>query len=416
VRPLLSVAGRRIAAYKRHERASLEKAQTSMLVVQSTTLNNAATSKVPHSRWAEGEKKMPMRFNIHSAKTAAILILGTAGLAFTAHAPACGEPHGQLGLAALAPLAGQPEAQSSDSPSTAQPTSSVVRAFQLWSRGQPKAAIVILEPLLRAGSRFDDARDAGVAWNVLGHSYLDLDRYAEAKQAYQHAINILRPIASARAQYGMALDGMGMLEVSLGQRNEAKMMCEKARQIYAELGDSAGVASTSIDLAVIALGRNDFKGARRSLETAIQAQPERAMKGDDVAAMDWVKSVLALRVGNSEEAIAMAQQAIELWTQAHGPGYFLLSNGYLLRAQALAHSGDYVRAIRDAQHALAIVEAVNGRDTVDFLGAQIVYAGILRASGAKQEGSRMAKEASNALADLERRQCTRCTIDASGFR
>jgi hypothetical protein len=114
--------------------------------------------------------------------------------------------------------------------------------------------------------------------------------------------------------------------------------------------------------------------------------------------------------------IGMAQQAIDLWTQAHGPGYFLLSNGYLLRAQALAHAGDSERAIRDAQHALAIVEAAIGRDTVDFLSAQVAYARILRSSGAKQEGSRMAKEAGSALADLERRQCSGCTIDASGFR
>jgi hypothetical protein len=73
-----------------------------------------------------------------------------------------------------------------------------------------------------------------------------------------------------------------------------------------------------------------------------------------VAAMDAVKSELALHDGNGEEAIAMAQQAIDLWTQAH---------------------------------ALAIVEAAIGRDTVDFLSAEVVYAGILRASGAKQEGS-----------------------------
>jgi tetratricopeptide (TPR) repeat protein len=387
-----------------------------MLVVQSTTLNDAARSNDPYQPLNRRREKMPRRFNIYSAKTAAIVVLGTAGLAFTPHALACGEPHGQLGAAALALLAPQLEAQSSASLSATQLTSPVVRAFQLWSQGQPKAAIAILEPLLREGSRFDDAGDAGVAWNVLGHSYLDLDRYAEAKQAYQHAMDILRPIAAARAQYGSTLDSMGMLETSLGQRTEAKMMCEKARQIYAELGDSAGVASASVDLAVIALGRNDLKAARRCLRTAIQAQPERAMKADDLAAMDAVKSGLALRVGNGEEAIAMAQQAIELWTQAHGPGYFMLSNGYLLRAQALVHSGDYVAAIRDAQHALAIVEAVNGRDTVDFLSAQIVYAGILRASGAKQEGLRMAKEAGNALADLERRQCSGCTIDASGFK
>jgi tetratricopeptide (TPR) repeat protein len=357
-----------------------------------------------------------MRFNIYSAKAPAILVLGTAAVALMPHAQACGEPHGQLEVATLALLAPQLEAQFSASLSTAELTSSVMRAFQLWSREQPKAAIAILEPLLRAGSRFDDARVAGVAWNVLGHAYLDLDRYAEATRAYQHAMDILRPIASARAQYGSALDSMGMLDVSLGQPNEAKTLCEKARQIYAELGDSAGVASTSVDLAVIAQGRNDLKAARRSLQTAIQAQPERAMKADDVATMDAVKSELALHDGNGEEAVAMAQHAIDLWAQAHGPGYILLSNGYLLRAQALAHSGDYVRAIQDAQHALAIVEAAIGRDTVDFLSAQVAYARILRASGAKQEGARMAKEAGNALADLKRRQCSGCTIDASAFR
>jgi tetratricopeptide (TPR) repeat protein len=209
---------------------------------------------------------------------------------------------------------------------------------------------------------------------------------------------------------------MGMIDVSLGQRNEAKILCEKARKIYAELGDSTGVASTSINLAVIALSRNDFKAARRSLQTAIQAQPEKAMKADHLATMDVVKSGLALHVGNGEEAIAMAQQAIDLWTQAYGPGYLMLSTGYLLRARALVRSGDYVPAIRDAQHALAIAETAIGRNTIDFLSVQLVYAGILRTSGAKQEGSRMAKEAGSALADLERRQCSGCTIDARGFR
>jgi tetratricopeptide (TPR) repeat protein len=296
------------------------------------------------------------------------------------------------------------------------PSDSIVRAFALWSEGHPEAAIAILEPLLQAGSRFDDAQDPGVAWNVLGHAYLDLDRYTEAKQAYQHALQILRPIPSARGQYSSTLDSMGMLEASLGQRNEAKTLCEKARQIYAELGDSAGVAITSINLAVIALGRNDFKAARQSLQKAIESQPERAMKADDLAALDAVKSGLALHDGDHEEAIAMAQQAIDLWTRAHGPGYFLLSNGYLLRAQALAHAGDYVRAMHDAQTALAIVEAAIGRNTIDFLSAQVVYARILRASGAKQEGSRMAKEAGSALDQLQRRQCSGCTIDASGFR
>jgi tetratricopeptide (TPR) repeat protein len=132
--------------------------------------------------------------------------------------------------------------------------------------------------------------------------------------------------------------------------------------------------------------------------------------------MDEVTSALALHDGNGDEAISMAQQAIDLWTGAHGPGYFLLSNGYLLRAQVLAHSGNYAGAIGDAQHALAIAENAVGRNTIDYFSAQVVYAEILRASGAKQEASCMAKEADSALAELERRQCSGCTIDASGFR
>ena len=87
-----------------------------------------------------------------------------------------------------------------------------------------------------------------------------------------------------------------------------------------------------------------------------------------------------------------------------------------MRAQALANSGDYGPAIRDAQHALAIAEVAVGRNTIGFLTAEAVYARVLRASGAKEEASHMTKEASRGLADLDRRQCSGCTIDASGFR
>jgi tetratricopeptide (TPR) repeat protein len=304
-------------------------------------------------------------------------------------------------------------------PMRAQPSNSdeIVRAFHLWRGGQPKAAIAILEPLLQADARFDDARDPGVGWNVLGQAYLDLDRFAEARQAYQHALQILRPIPSARAQYASTLDSMAMVEEALRERDEAKALCEKARQTYTELGDHAGVAITSINLAVIALGRNDFKAARRFLQTAIQeGQHAGAMRADDVAAMDGVQSALALHDRKVAEAIAMAQEAIDVWTRAHGPEYFLVANGYLLRAEAMAQSGDFAPAMRDAQHALAIAEASIGRNTIDYVTAEAVYARILRASGAKREGSRMAREAGSALADLERRQCSGCTIDASGFR
>jgi tetratricopeptide (TPR) repeat protein len=110
------------------------------------------------------------------------------------------------------------------------------------------------------------------------------------------------------------------------------------------------------------------------------------------------------------------KDAIDLWTRAHGPGFFLAGSGYLLRAQAFAKIGDYARAIADAQRAIAIAEAAVGRNTVAYLSAENTYAQLLRASGAKQEASRIEKEASSALADLESRRCSGCTMDVSGFR
>jgi hypothetical protein len=113
-----------------------------MLVVRSATLNDAARSNNPYQPLNRRREKMPGRFNIYSAKTAAILILGTAGLAFTPHAEACGEPHGQLGAAALALLAPQLEAQFSASLSTAELTSPAAMG-QEKSNGERRRASIV---------------------------------------------------------------------------------------------------------------------------------------------------------------------------------------------------------------------------------------------------------------------------------
>ena len=65
-----------------------------------------------------------MRFDINTAKIAAMIAIGTLGLSFAPHAQACGERHGQLGLAAVALLAPRLEAHAASSLSSAQLTSS----------------------------------------------------------------------------------------------------------------------------------------------------------------------------------------------------------------------------------------------------------------------------------------------------
>ncbi|HEX3436611.1 MAG TPA: tetratricopeptide repeat protein, partial [Pseudacidobacterium sp.] len=153
------------------------------------------------------------------------------------------------------------------------------------------------------------------------------------------------------------------------------------------------------------------------LERATQeAQHAAPLREDDLAAIDTIASSLALHDGRNEEAASAINQAIDHWKHAHGPGYFMLGTGYILRAEVLGKSGDYPHALADARQALAIAEATIGRNTFAYATVENAYAQILRASGAKEEAARLRKEATGALADLELRSCNGCTINASGFR
>jgi tetratricopeptide (TPR) repeat protein len=293
----------------------------------------------------------------------------------------------------------------------------VVRAYELWTGGEARAAIAILEPLLQPAPRGFTDSDPGVGWEILGSSYQDVEMYDKARQAYTYAMEKLRPLPAQQAQYAATVDNFATLENALGHRIAARLLCEKARHIYQAMGDRSGMVITTMDLAVIAYGQKDFKSTRRALAEATQEmQRATSISGDNLAALDSVKSALALHDGKAEEAVSAIDQSIDLWMQAHGPDYVLLGTGYLQRAQALEKRRDYVRAAADAQHGLAIAEASVGKNTLAYATAENLYAQILRESGEKVEASRLKKDASSTLASLRGRQCYGCTIDASGFR
>jgi tetratricopeptide (TPR) repeat protein len=293
----------------------------------------------------------------------------------------------------------------------------IVEAERLRSQGGPKAAIAILEPMVQAPVNGMAESELGMAWNILGSSYQDLKMPDKARSCYETAIEILRPILSAQANYAAAIANLGTLEDSEGQKDAAMALYKKSSRIYESLGDSGGVTVTSTSMAMLAFTQTDFKAARRYLARALEeAQRTPGLRDGDIAAVYAMRSALALHDGRAEEAISTIDQSIDRWTHAHGPDYFTLGLGYALRAQAIAKVGDYGRALSDVQHGLAILETAEAKNTAAYFRVEIVYAEILRASGEKEEASRLKKEASSALAGLEARRCNGCTIDASGFR
>jgi tetratricopeptide (TPR) repeat protein len=293
----------------------------------------------------------------------------------------------------------------------------IVAADGLRYQGEAKAAVAILESMVQAQASSMTETDLGLAWNVLGSSYEDLHTPDKAKSCYETAIEKLRPIPTAQAKYAAAIANLAALEGSEGQMDSAMVLYQKSNRIYDAIGDSGGVTVTSTDLATLMFAKKDFKAARRFLDRAFAASDRTSgLRDDDIAGLYSVKSALALHERKGAEAFSDSQRAIDRWTHAHGPGYYMLAVGYDLRAQAAANTGDYGHALTDAQHALAILEAANGKDTAAYLKAEIVYAHVLQASGAKEQASQLRKEAGSALANLESRQCHGCTIDANGFR
>jgi hypothetical protein len=133
----------------------------------------------------------------------------------------------------------------------------IVQAFQQWSGGQPKAAIAILEPMLQAGVNAEE-RDVGVAWNVLGSAYLDLEMYDKAERAYRglsrdcerfqrrrrsmrHRLTVWeRSITEAAAgrntfAYATAEDAYAQILRASGAKEEAARLSKEATGTLADL-------------------------------------------------------------------------------------------------------------------------------------------------------------------------------------
>lgn len=297
------------------------------------------------------------------------------------------------------------------------PSTQIMRARQLESQGQSKAAISILEPLVQSGAHGLSDEEIGVVWILMGSSYENLEMYDKARSCYETAAQKLRSIPSEQANYAAAIENLASVESSAGLTWSSKALCDKARRIYEELGNHEGIVTASTDLALMAFLQQDFKNARRLLARAFEEVPRATrLPDDDMAALYRLEGMLAGHEGHYQEAIADFDQSIDLWIHVHGPNDVILRAGYILRAQALAKSGNYPRAIADIEHALEIIRSARGDSGPGYLRTEMVYAQILRASGAKKQAALIEKQARNALSDEQRRGCAGCTVSVESLR
>lgn len=106
----------------------------------------------------------------------------------------------------------------------------LAQADQLHDHGEFRAVIATLEPLLRDQSETLSPIHRGIAWNMLGSAYQNVDNFVEARRCYETSMQILRELPDARNQYASAIDNMGLLEVTMGDLSAAKNLRMKAKK------------------------------------------------------------------------------------------------------------------------------------------------------------------------------------------
>jgi len=154
----------------------------------------------------------------------------------------------------------------------------IAEAQLMIEQGRSLDALTVLMPQVQQDCPLDEA-GRGIAWDIIGSAYRSLDRYDEARRSFQTSAQILSTLPSQRDQTAATLNNLGGVEEATGNLDDAKNLRIKARRLYQETGNYAGVALTSNNLANLALVQHDLSGARKWEREAFDeaAIPSRSM-------------------------------------------------------------------------------------------------------------------------------------------
>lgn len=146
----------------------------------------------------------------------------------------------------------------------------IVQASELNSRGRSDEAINLLQPLLEPRASFSNPADVGTAWNVLALAYQGRGNYDAARRGYEKSLAMLRQDSTMKLEFAFATDNLGSLYFEIHELGAFKSLRNRARKLYAEEDNHAGMARASGGLALIALIQE-----RRSLDKITIVTPGR---------------------------------------------------------------------------------------------------------------------------------------------
>jgi tetratricopeptide (TPR) repeat protein len=290
------------------------------------------------------------------------------------------------------------------------------RAQELSDQGNEAAAIEILDPIVHSRPTSLDERHMAIAWNILGSSYQALGGYQAARQAYETAIQLVRNLPPAEDVFVSSLDDLASLSSLEGQLDAASNLRRKARKIYRNRGDWAGLVRTDDGLAAIALSKNNLRAAEKFLTDSMKdAEHSANLDDSDRADIYALRGSLAVHHRDFAGAVGDYQRSLDLWSSAQRYPFDVIAWEHALLGDAHRELGNLAAAEREIMDALELLKGHGLGTSPVYFRTEILYAQVVRATGDKNRAKQLTEEADKALKSLRTRQCNGCTIGADAL-
>src|SRR5262249_38016220 len=119
--------------------------------------------------------------------------------------------------------------------------STVLDGFLDW-RHLYTEKLMVRELCLAAARHVNSSSALSESWILLGLTLLQVERFDEAGDAFQQALNICRDHGD-RYREGRALNGLGLVLAKFGRFGEAMRAYGQASEIYHEVGNTRGLGA-----------------------------------------------------------------------------------------------------------------------------------------------------------------------------
>ncbi len=231
------------------------------------------------------------------------------------------------------------------------------RVRAIGSMGDREAQAADLALLHNLAEQSGDQKKLAYTLALQAKFHWQLSDFAQARQTIAAGLQ-LSPEPDAQA---ILLETLGQVERDQGHYQAARDNFAQAGQLYAQLGNTAGVGNNYVMAGIVAQRLNDFPQAITLFHQALTTSRELGSRALESLALGNLVTV-HWGLGDYQQAIAYGRQALalnrevgELWAQASNLGNL---------GALLAMTGDFAAAIEHMHQALAILRITRDRQSL----------------------------------------------------